>query len=147
MCDKCKKRTINMTRLLCLGCQEEDGNLKDGKTTDYCAKCLFEDLQLDCAAALLHTSYHAFLQIRQFTFNKWIHNIVQHARDTAHKQAKIHSRLDAEADRKEAKGALKGMGSSRPPCHICGYVVEMPFWCCLECIGTILCSFMGICTA
>ena len=143
MCDKCKKRTINMTRLLCLGCQEDDGNLKDGKTTDYCAKCLFEDLQLDCAAALLHTSYHAFLQIRQFTFNKWIHAIVQRARDVARKQAILHARLDGDLDSKDGTGALKGMGTSRPVCRICGFAVGLPFWVCLECSGTISLSSSG----
>lgn len=140
MCNKCKKRTINMTRLLCLGCQEDDGSLKDGKTTDYCAKCLFEDLELDCASAIFRKKQHAFLQLRQFTFNKWGYGpTVDRARTVAHHEALSYERLVKDAHRQEAVDlavtGMKGMSSLGPCCHICQYEVELPFWFCLECNG------------
>lgn len=147
MCDKCKKRTMNMTRLVCLGCQDsgnrmnnEPKTLKNGKTTDYCAKCLFEDLSLDCAAALLSSSYHAFLQVRQFTYNKWNHAALDVAREVSIDQSIAHASLEDSSEDEDTESTSARRTPKRPPpsCRTCGLSLELPFWFCIDCTTGII---------
>ncbi|GJE91176.1 hypothetical protein PsYK624_073250 [Phanerochaete sordida] len=146
MCDKCRRHTMNMTRLICLGCQEtserlssKPRTLKNGKTTDYCSKCLFEDLMLDCAAALLSSSYHAFLQVRRFTYNKWDHAALDIARRRSLEESVAHAFLDEDLLVNEVTApkfaASQGTEQRRslPTCCMCGLWLSLPFWSCIDC--------------
>ena len=118
-CDKCEKRTITMTRLLCLGCLDaRTSNVI--RTTDYCSFCLFEELHLDCAVATkLQTSWHSFLQIRRFTFNKWIHVSVEDVQRIATQKIAEHNKNPVLVR-----------------CYHCAKLIEsLPMWYCLECNG------------
>lgn len=110
-----------MTRLLCLGCHEAGGSSTDGKTTDYCAFCLFEELQLDCAVETERQSvWHPFLQIRRFTFNKWGHFVAEEAGSVAQQKAADFVKYN------------------HPKCHVCRRTVtRLPIWYCLECTGAV----------
>lgn len=89
-CDKCRRQTIVMTRILCLGCYNADQR----KTTDYCASCIFSGQDVpQCHAALFEDRRHPLLQLRQFTCNKWGSLFVSSARDTAYRWNDIDYRL------------------------------------------------------
>lgn len=112
MCNHCRRRTIIMTRFLCLECWDDER----GETVDYCSKCFFENLELVCSSVAPSSPrvYHPILQIRQFTFHKRFHHEITLARNAS---KDLHDREEDSAQ-----------------CHLCHRTpLGRPYWCCLNC--------------
>ncbi|GJE91184.1 hypothetical protein PsYK624_073330 [Phanerochaete sordida] len=132
-CDSCKKRTIHMTRLVCLICidDSDEAASQRGRTTDYCTRCLFDKLQLRCSVS--EHEQHSFLQVRRFTYNKWDHTFLTEARSRWEEQVLLCGYGDLWKPVTNPRRTRRRQTGSALICQSCQGPVGSSFWFCLDC--------------